>query len=135
MKIEKFVLGSLGTNCYLLINEKDSDVVDSYDLCLSPGEENNVSHTVTNLKPETTYEYKLYVYGSGHSEIEEFTTCGYIAEGNCGENATWVLAENGHIVISGTGDIKDYSTPADQPWHQYNSDITKLTVEGEITGI
>lgn len=54
-------------------------------------------------------------------------------EGACGENATWKL-ENGTLTISGTGEMKDYSS-SNMPWYDSRSSITKVVVEQGITSI
>lgn len=53
-----------------------------------------------------------------------------IKSGKCGENATWVLDNDGTLTISGTGAMYDYSHGA--PW---GTDIKKVVIEKGITSI
>lgn len=54
--------------------------------------------------------------------------------GSCGENAQWYFdAEAGHLRISGTGAMEDYSTSSTIPWYSYRDSIRTASVEGGIT--
>ena len=59
---------------------------------------------------------------------------GYIAQGTCGENNMWLITEGGKLIISGTGNMKNYSS-TNQPWHSYKDIITAIEVEEGITNI
>ena len=68
-----------------------------------------------------------------------------VAEGNCGvnngDNLTWKLYDDGHLVISGTGDMYDEymyhwdTMVTDAPWGDYVEDIVKVTVEDGVNSI
>lgn len=54
--------------------------------------------------------------------------------GSCGENAQWYFdADAGHLRISGTGAVEDYSTSTSAPWYSYRDSIRTVSVEGGIT--
>ena len=63
--------------------------------------------------------------------------------GNCGttnheSEVTWELAftsTTGILTISGTGAMKDYGAPDDQPWKDYRSSITSVVIEDGVTSI
>lgn len=58
--------------------------------------------------------------------------------GECGaegSNVTWVLYEDGELVISGNGAMEDYSSSSNSPWYANKSSITKVTINEGITGI
>lgn len=59
-------------------------------------------------------------------------TCG--AEGN---NLTWAFnTETGELVISGTGDMENYSSLYPLiPWHSYDKSIKTVTIENGVTSI
>ncbi len=64
----------------------------------------------------------------------------YIASGTCGENLTWTLDTNGELVISGEGEMEDYSEyysssgdSAPAPWSGYRYDT--VTIEDGVTTI
>lgn len=60
-----------------------------------------------------------------------------ITEGSCGENATWKLTEDGELIISGTGEMDNYSGGAviNYPWRDLISIINKVTIMNGITSI
>ena len=59
----------------------------------------------------------------------------YPVYGACGEEAVWVLTENGDLTISGKGEMDDYSDEDSQPWAVYSLEIRSITVEKKITSI
>lgn len=60
-----------------------------------------------------------------------------IDSGTCGESLTWVLYEDGELVISGTGEMWDNSNIYVTPWHwkKYHDKINKVTMDDGITYI
>ena len=65
-----------------------------------------------------------------------------VASGSCGENATWTLDSNGILMISGSGDMYNYTwpDPADDhlvntPWFSYRTDITSVAIGDGISRI
>lgn len=58
-----------------------------------------------------------------------------IASGECGENATWTLDEEGLLTISGTGAMTDSQYVDDVPWYNYHESIKKVQIEDGITTI
>lgn len=67
-------------------------------------------------------------------KVPENTLGRIIASGSCGENANWELDENGLLTISGTGNMKDYSSE-DVDWYSYRNDIKTAIVKNGITSI
>ena len=51
------------------------------------------------------------------------------------DTTTWTLYENGTMVISGTGDMKDYDTPDKAPWHASRAQIKTLIIDSGVTSI
>ena len=61
-----------------------------------------------------------------------------IALGTCGENVTWSLDCRGTLIISGAGDMDDYSrygSPGNAPWNGRSSSITSVEIEPGVTSI
>lgn len=61
-----------------------------------------------------------------------------IASGFCGrqgENIEWSYFDNGELVLSGSGEMKDYTWDNPTPWNAYTDSITKATVSEGITNI
>ena len=56
------------------------------------------------------------------------------ASGTCGENIYWNLEGNA-LVLTGTGNMYDYSTSSKSPWSEYYSTITEVHIGEGITNI
>ena len=55
---------------------------------------------------------------------------------SCGENLTWSLdEETGTLTISGTGEMKDYSSSSMTPWYKYRTTITNIVVNEGVTSL
>ncbi len=60
------------------------------------------------------------------------------ASGECGaegDNLTWTLYDDGELVISGDGSMKNWTSSSSVPWYSYRSQITKVTLENNVTSI
>ncbi len=60
----------------------------------------------------------------------------YIAEGVCGaqgDNLTWILYNDGTLVISGTGDMTSFENG--KPWDSYIGKVKTITIEPGVTSI
>ena len=60
-----------------------------------------------------------------------------LASGECGaqgDNLTWVLYDNGELVISGTGNMKNYSEKS-MPWADYRDKIQRVVIESGVKTI
>ncbi len=55
--------------------------------------------------------------------------------GNQGDNITWVLYDDGELVVSGEGEMKNYRKSADAPWFAYYDQIKVVTLKEGITSI
>ena len=58
-----------------------------------------------------------------------------IAAGSCGGNLRWSLMEDGVLKITGSGEMPDYSSDSDAPWHRYGSRIKEVRVGANVTKI
>ncbi len=58
-----------------------------------------------------------------------------IAGGECGENVTWNLYDNGELIISGSGAISNYTSHQDQPWASVRHLVKKIVIGKDITAI
>ncbi len=50
--------------------------------------------------------------------------------GSCGNNLSWNLDGNGVLTISGSGDMLDWNSEADVPWHANRT--CKVTAAGDV---
>jgi len=55
--------------------------------------------------------------------------------GVCGQDASWVLDSEGMLTISGKGNMTDWQTDTDVPWHLQREDIINVKVEDGILSI
>lgn len=60
---------------------------------------------------------------------------GVVASGSCGENLTWVLDEDGTLMISGEGEMQNYYSPSNAPWYGKRVEIAAVVVELGVTSI
>ena len=60
---------------------------------------------------------------------------GGIASGTCGKNLTWVLTDDGTLIISGTGKMDNYAYNIYAPWCDYSEQITSVVLESGVTSI
>jgi len=58
-----------------------------------------------------------------------------IASGVCGESLRWTLREDGHLMITGTGIMDDYTDGLPRPWEDHLADIRELTLEEGVGSI
>lgn len=61
-----------------------------------------------------------------------------IGSGTCGkdgDNVTWTLNDDGTLVISGTGDMKEYVSIYDVPWRNIKDKINMATIDNGITSV
>lgn len=61
-----------------------------------------------------------------------------VAYGSCGDkgdNITWVLYDDGELILSGNGKIRDYSCVLAAPWSAYAENIYSLELGEGITEI
>ncbi len=55
-------------------------------------------------------------------------------QGTCGDNLNWALTDDGTLTVSGTGDMKNYSS-SNAPWYSYRTRIKAVVVEDGVTSI
>ena len=88
----------------------------------------------TVLYSGTDDDWYAVAIGSGNEPLLEAKPQSPIRTGDCGENATYTYnRETGELVISGTGDMGDYTY--DPSPFDGNSDITSVVIEGGITSV
>ena len=62
-----------------------------------------------------------------------------VDSGECGaqgDNVIWTLYDDGELVISGEGEMEDYTSSSDIPWEQYRySSINSLIVENGVKSL
>ncbi len=60
------------------------------------------------------------------------------ASGNCGadgDNVTWTLYEDGELVISGSGEMYNYSSTEKAPWYSNRLSFTSVVIKDSINNI
>jgi len=67
--------------------------------------------------------------------IKAFDRCGDYSSDYQGYSAFYAVLSDNTLVISGHGDIENYSSPTKVPWEKYASSINKVVISDQITGI
>ena len=57
-----------------------------------------------------------------------------VIEGACGDALTWTIAEDGTLIIAGSGDMYSYRETA-APWSGYNDNITAIEIGKDVNCI
>lgn len=69
-------------------------------------------------------------------EEEPFSAGKEPLAGNCGEDLTWSLDEEGILTISGSGDMPDYNSSSKMaPWYEHRQNIRSVYVDQGVTRI
>ena len=58
-----------------------------------------------------------------------------IDSGDCGDNLTWSLDDNGHLSFSGTGDMFYWADSGKVPWWYYSDTIRSVDIPVGVTSI
>ncbi|MBR3704125.1 MAG: leucine-rich repeat protein [Oscillospiraceae bacterium] len=102
---------------------------------------------------ETVYSYFLMgseQFHADHTPGEEYLTAEFaaqypidtenfvhpdyvVASGTCGDDIAWSLSSNGHLALTGTGAMTDYSSSADIPWTDFTGAVKSVSVGEGIT--
>ena len=107
----------------------------------APAIASNAFHTITATcwyTPDETWTKKILSEDYGGNLIwtyegEEIGNDFY----KCGENITWELQEDGALVLTGTGDMYDYSVKDSNyaPWYENRTSIKSIKISDGITHI
>ena len=97
--------------------------------------------------------YTLYVCACGDSYKDSFTDslghsfengvctrCGAVASGSCGavenlDSVKWLLDKDGTLIISGDGDMANYSESKKAPWYEKRELVKSIVIESGVTSI
>ncbi len=55
--------------------------------------------------------------------------------GTCGDNLTWTLDIEGTFIISGTGDMTNYTSSSSVPWYSHRASIKTVMITSGVTSI
>lgn len=58
-----------------------------------------------------------------------------LADGDCGENLTWVLYRDGSLVVSGDGPMYVWNNSDEIPWYAYMGSITSVEIKDGATDV
>ena len=82
---------------------------------------------------------KTVTPASGHNYVDcVCTICGVeniTASGTCGANVTWRLLSSGKLIISGTGDMENYTYSTSAPWEIYRGSVKSVVIEDGVTSV
>jgi|GEM_PF-3887637 len=58
-----------------------------------------------------------------------------LGSGECGDGVSWILYKGGRMVISGAGDMFDFESKEQTPWHDYRLKIKDVVVGNGVLSI
>ena len=58
-----------------------------------------------------------------------------VASGTCGDNLTWTLDTEGHLIIKGTGEMYNWSSSQEVPWYNFTDQVETITIGTGATSI
>lgn len=100
-----------------------------------------VTATVDYPANNATYTSENMLNYGGKLTWVPVETLNVISSGNCGDNLTWTLTDDGVLTISGTGPMYDYNiyvyddSDHTVPWQQLKEYIKSVVVEEGVTSI
>lgn len=108
---------------------------------------NNIQHTAQSSKPIYLYdgEYTASCVIDNTQVQQDFKVdkgastitlkdIPYIASGQCGDNLTWTLDQNGLLHISGTGEMHE-DLEGNYGWSAFREDIKNVNIDTGVTTI
>ena len=73
--------------------------------------------------------------GTSLSATCKVTVTNFIESGKCGENANFTLYDDGRMVISGTGEMFNFSSASTIPWLYHRNDIKLVMIGDGVTHV
>lgn len=71
----------------------------------------------------------------GGEKAENYRLANVEESGKCGDDITYFLRNDGTLFLSGNGEMYNYDSADDVPWHNRRNNITSVEFEGAITSI
>ena len=87
------------------------------------------------LESDPTWTEEVLKSYGGHLIWVGVPDLSCIDGGSCGSNAKWFFKEDGTLLVTGTGDMEQWSNQGYVPWNNYRYDITKVIIEDGITSV
>lgn len=75
------------------------------------------------------------LYGKYTQEETAPLSANVTLSGECGQNLSWSLDDEGTLTISGTGEMTDYSDSSASPWYNSRSSVKRVAVNDGVTSI
>ena len=88
-------------------------------------------------KEEVMRDTSHYItrYPEGYIPPDDPSASESIGSGTLDGGLTWNLTKAGTLTISGSGAMPDFSSAAEQPWHDNSSEIRSVIIENGVTNI
>ncbi len=71
-----------------------------------------------------------FAFSASAAEVVDSGSCG-----KNGSNLTWALDDAGVLTISGSGDMKNFTSSSHAPWYSYRGSITDVVIGDSVTTI
>ncbi|MBR3835988.1 MAG: leucine-rich repeat protein [Clostridia bacterium] len=83
--------------------------------------------------PGSREQWDKISIGNNNSALTN-ATIHFVISGECGNSATWIFDfETGELIISGKGEMTDYSSSSPAPWDALRSQIKSIIIEPGVT--
>ena len=124
---------SIGNLAFAYCSKLANVVVPQNATLIYPKSFNKSSNVVLNVA-EGTYAENYAKVNDIAYQTREFVDM-IVANGTCGENASWNLYASGKLVISGSGAMDNYADQYSAPWYDYMKQIKEIVIGKDITSI
>lgn len=89
----------------------------------------------TALAPVTAYVYSENNMADGRLDAYKGANTSFIYRTEWASGDCTVTLENGHLLVTGSGDMADYSSESRPPWYDSRTQVTSLTVDYTVAHI
>jgi len=83
---------------------------------------------------DTKAQWNKISIGTGNECLTNASLHTVTPSGACGENLTWVLNDDGTLIITGTGPMDNFAE-GNAPWYAYRDTIKKVLIKNGATNI
>lgn len=107
-----------GLSSIYILNEKMSMVIGSYTI--------PTTATIYGWSASTAEAY---------AENNGYTFKVIKNNGSCGDAVSWLYSEDKKLLISGDGEMNDYTSSSHAPWYSLRTKADSVAIEGDVTNI
>lgn len=131
---------SIGSSAFFNCNSLKNVTIGNSVTNISNSAFYDCSNINTTYYTGTQAQWNKIIIGSNNTYLTrniifESNSEGPYYGGVCGDNLFWKLYADGELVITGTGDMTDYTSYSSAPWYSKRSKITSVNLSDGLTSI